>query len=63
MGMKIEFTNDVSVVDSMVFESCYEKPLQMELEEKRELLGPSAIVVWMRVDGKLAGEACGAPLH
>jgi len=47
----------------MVFEAVYPEQLQMTLPAKRHLLKtPGAVVVWMFVDGALAGEAYGIPM-
>jgi GNAT superfamily N-acetyltransferase len=48
----------------MVFEAVYPEQLQMTLPAKRHLLKtPGAVVVWMFVDGALAGEAYGIPMQ
>jgi len=53
--MKIEFKNNVTVKDSMIFESIFEEELQLSLEEKTELL-ENCEKTWMFVDGEIAGE-------
>jgi len=48
----------------MAFEAVYPEQLQMTLPAKRNLLKtPGAVVVWMFVDGVLAGEAYGIPME
>jgi len=48
----------------MAFEAVYPEQLQMTLRAKRNLLKtPGAVVVWMFVDGVLAGEAYGIPME
>jgi GNAT superfamily N-acetyltransferase len=48
---------------TMVFEAVYPRNLQMTLPAKRALLKtPGAVMVWMFVDGELAGEAYGIPM-
>jgi len=53
--MKIDFKNNVTVKDSMIFESIFEEELQLSLEEKTELL-ENCEKTWMFVDGEIAGE-------
>jgi hypothetical protein len=49
---------------TMVFEAVYPENLQMPLEPKRDLLQtPGAVMVWMFVDGEMAGEAYGIPMQ
>jgi GNAT superfamily N-acetyltransferase len=59
----IRFQDDVALEETMVFEAVYPEQLQMTLRAKRHLLKtPGAVVVWMFVDGMLAGEAYGIPM-
>jgi GNAT superfamily N-acetyltransferase len=50
----------VSLNESMVFDDVYEPELQLEIEEKAELL-KDAITIYMFVGGKVAGETFGLP--
>jgi GNAT superfamily N-acetyltransferase len=60
---EIRFQVDVPLEETMVFESVYPKNLQMTLAAKKNLLHtPGAVMVWMFVDGALAGEAYGIPM-
>jgi GNAT superfamily N-acetyltransferase len=60
----IGFQYGVALEETMDFEAVYPKNLQMTLAAKRNLLKtPGAVVVWMFVDGELAGEAYGIPMQ
>lgn len=62
--MKIKFTNDVSLEDSLVFEKVYPENLQWDLDGKQELKDDGTKFLYM-VDedtGKLIGEAYFLPL-
>ena len=62
--MRIKFTNDVSLEDSLVFESIYPENLQWDLEGKQELKDDGTEFLYM-VDGDtgaLIGEAYFLPL-
>jgi GNAT superfamily N-acetyltransferase len=62
--MKIKFTNDVSIEDSLVFEKVYPENLQWNLESKQELKDDGTEFLYM-VDGdtgELIGEAYFLPL-
>jgi GNAT superfamily N-acetyltransferase len=62
MGV-IKFRYDVPLDQTMAFEAVYHEGLQLDLDEKTEILEiPGSIFVWMFVDGELAGEAYGSPL-
>jgi GNAT superfamily N-acetyltransferase len=58
--MKVDFTQSVPVSETMCFDDVYEESLQLDVDEKTDLLARS-VVVWMHVDGALAGECYGAP--
>jgi GNAT superfamily N-acetyltransferase len=59
----ITFQYGVALEETMEFEAVYPASLQMTLPAKRALLKtPGAVVVWMLVDGALAGEAYGIPM-
>lgn len=61
--MLIQFTQNVAIVDSMIFEDCYEEGLRMDFEEKKDIIFKGVnFVVWMFVDKQLAGEAYGVRL-
>lgn len=57
--MIVTFSDSVLTRDTMVFESAYEKGLQMTLPEKDGLFQQGALGVWMFVDGDIAGECFG----
>jgi hypothetical protein len=60
----IRFQYDVPLEETMEFEAVYPQNLQMTLPAKRALLKTSgAVVVWMLVDGVLAGESYGVPME
>src|ERR1700744_3027617 len=62
--MRIKFTNEVSIEDSLVFESVYPENLQWDLEGKQELKDEGAEFLYM-IDGDtgdLIGEAYFLPL-
>ena len=62
--MKIKFTNDVSLEDSLVFEKVYPENLQWDLDGKQELKDDGTEFLYM-VDadtGELIGEAYFLPL-
>jgi GNAT superfamily N-acetyltransferase len=60
----ITFKYDVPLDQTMVFESIYPVPLQLELSEKKEIHDlTDSIFVWMFVHGELAGESYGIPLE
>lgn len=62
--MRIKFTSDVSLEDSLVFESVYPENLQWDLEGKQELKDDGTEFLYM-VDadtGELIGEAYFLPL-
>lgn len=59
--MAITFKYKYAISKTMGFESEYHSNLQLSLREKRHTL-KRAIVIWMLVDGKLAGETYGMPL-
>jgi GNAT superfamily N-acetyltransferase len=60
---EIAFRSEVPLEETMAFEAVYPEQLQMTLPAKRNLLKtPGAVVVWMFVDGELAGEAYGIPM-
>jgi GNAT superfamily N-acetyltransferase len=60
----IAFQSGVALEETMGFEAVYPKQLGMTLGAKRNLLKtPGAVVVWMFVDGVLAGEAYGIPME
>jgi len=62
--MKIKFTSNVSLEDSVIFESVYPENLQWDLESKQELKDDGAKFIYM-VDGEsgaLIGEAYYLPL-
>lgn len=52
----ISFRHNVSVKDSMVFESVYEEALQSDLKDKSDMLH-NGDTSWLFVDDKIAGEA------
>lgn len=56
--MKITFTLEPPD-DTSAFEAQFEPTLQIDPEEKKELICASDNAVWMYVDGKLAGETYG----
>ena len=56
--MRLTFTHDVDVEETMVFDDRYEEVLQLTVEAKRDLLRHT-IVIWLRCDGELAGEIYG----
>lgn len=59
----IKFAYEVPLEQTMDFDAIYPDGLQFTLEEKTLILDtPGAIVVWMLVDGALAGEAYGVPV-
>lgn len=62
--MKIKFTDDVSLEDSVVFERVYPENLQWDIEEKQELKDDGVEFLYM-IDaetGDLIGEAYFIPL-
>lgn len=61
--MSIRFTNNVSLEDSMIFESVYPENLQWDLESKQELKEDGVEFMYMTDEfGKLIGEAYYIPL-
>lgn len=54
----ITFSDKEDLEKTMVFESLYEPNLQMNREEKEEIL-KNGLAVWLYIDGVLAGEAYG----
>lgn len=60
--MKITFKGDVPVSETMVFEEVFEESLQLDEEEKAEILA-KGFPVWMFVDGEMAGESYGIALR
>lgn len=56
--MKISFHNTFDIEDTMEFEELFEPELRLESGEKRVIIN-HGYVVWMCVDGKLAGETYG----
>lgn len=59
----IKFAYEVPPEQTMDFDAIYPDGLQFTLEEKTLILDtPGAVVVWMFVDGALAGEAYGVPI-
>lgn len=62
--MIIKFTNDVSLKDSLVFESVYPENLQWDLEDKKELKDDGTTFLYMveEATGRLIGEAYFLPL-
>jgi hypothetical protein len=62
--MKLTFTTQ-EPAGSLDFESCYEEELQLDPEEKAEILAApeQTLCLWMFVDGELAGETYGASPH
>jgi hypothetical protein len=53
--MKIQFNHKTSIQDSMVFENIFEPELQLDEEEKTELLA-NCEKVYLFIDDKIAGE-------
>lgn len=51
----ITFKNKIPISDTMVFESIFEPELQLDLDEKEELL-ENCECTYMYVDGEIAGE-------
>ena len=61
--MKIRFKDNVSVTDSMIFESCYEDGLKMNFDEKSDIISrTNGFSIWMLVDDILVGECYGVRL-
>jgi GNAT superfamily N-acetyltransferase len=61
--MRLTFTHDVRIEETMIFDDRYEDVLQLTADEKRDLLRHT-IAVWMYCDGELAGEIYGlSPLR
>lgn len=59
----IKFVYEVPLEQTMNFDAIYPEGLQFTLAEKSIILTtPGAVVVWMLVDGALAGEAYGVPI-
>ena len=58
--LPVRFSGNVKLEDTMLFESEYHENLQMDLNEKREIVERS-IVVWMFLGDKLVGETYGIP--
>lgn len=56
--MRLTFTHDVDVEETIIFDARYEEVLQLTVEAKRDLLRHT-IAVWLRCDGELAGEIYG----
>ncbi len=54
----VTFATDVPLKETMVFEDVYEIQLQMDFASKYDIVS-KGIVVWMFVDGALAGECYG----
>jgi len=60
---EIRFQVEVPLEETMDFEAVYPRNLQMTMPAKRALLKHAgAVMVWMFVDGELAGEAYGVPM-
>jgi len=60
----IHFRYDMPLEETMDFEAVYPPSQRMTLPAKRSLLRThGAVMVWMFVDGVLAGEAYGIPLE
>jgi hypothetical protein len=59
--MIITFKTNVPLGETMLFEEEYFENLQMDLQEKSEIL-KSSIVVWLLVNNQLVGEAYGVSL-
>jgi hypothetical protein len=59
--MRITFHGNIPVAETMVFEEIFEEPLQLDQEEKADILADS-FAVWLFVDGELAGESYGIKL-
>lgn len=59
--MAITFVYKYPIAKTMDFEKEYHPNLRLSLREKRKML-KDAIVIWMFVDGELAGETFGMPL-
>ena len=63
MAEVIKFRYNVSLEETMAFESVYHENLRYDLAEKRELWEtPGALFVWMFVGEVLVGESYGIPL-
>jgi len=60
-AMRITYKFDYQISRTMAFEKEYHPNLRFTLPEKTSLLR-KAIVIWMFVDGKLAGETYGIPV-
>lgn len=59
----IKFVYEAPLEQTMHFDAIYPEGLQFTLAEKNIILStPGAVVVWMLVDGVLAGEAYGVPI-
>jgi hypothetical protein len=56
--MKITFHNTLDIEETMCFEELFEPELRLEADEKRVIIN-HGYVVWMKVDGWLAGETYG----
>ncbi len=54
----VTFVTDVPLQQTMVFEDVYEPQLRMDIVSKFDVVS-NGIVVWMFVDGELAGECYG----
>ncbi len=54
----VTFATDVPLKETMVFEDVYERQLRMDIRSKFDIVS-NGIVVWMFVDGALAGECYG----
>jgi GNAT superfamily N-acetyltransferase len=59
MNQAITVRRDVEPEDTMIFEALYEDDLQLDLDEKTELLRHDPLAVWVFVDQVLAGETYG----
>lgn len=60
----ITFINEANIdlKNTMIFEDEYPNNLQMDFEEKKELLSHNSIFVLMYLDNQLIGESYGIPL-
>ena len=59
----IQFKYDLPLEQTLMFEAVYPEPLQLELDEKRELWDlPGSIFAWMFLGKEIIGESDGIPL-
>jgi len=56
--MVFEFRSALPIAETMVFEKCYERRLQLTAEDKIPLLA-NGLATWLFVDGTIAGETYG----